>query len=279
MINEYIICSVNASTMTKTVQIVGILNTTPDSYFDGGMFDHIDSAVKRAGEMIDEGVDIIEIGGQSTGPGSKDVTIPEEIERTIPVIKAIKQAYPDASLSIDTFQSEVARQAIEAGVMMVNDVTAGRSDSEMFNVVSAGNVQIVLMFSKDDSARTSVDEIYYDDVVKTVKEFLSARKSAAIEACIQEKNIILDPGLGHFVSSKPRFSFEIIERLSEFQELGCPLFISPSRKSFLAGKENLKTADRLPATIAASALAAKNGARYIRTHDVQDVRRGCEVVS
>ncbi|MDA1209119.1 MAG: dihydropteroate synthase [bacterium] len=261
--------------MSQDLQIVGILNTTPDSYFDGGEFNAVDAAVKRAGEMIEQGVDIIEIGGQSTGPGSTNVSIEEEINRTIPIIKAIKAAYPDAFISIDTFQSEVAKQAIEAGVMMINDVTAGRGDSEVFNVVSAGNVPIVLMYAKDSSARTTKEEMQYDDVIATITVFLSERKAAAVHAGIADNNIILDPGLGHFVSSDPCYSFEIIERLHEFQELGCPLFISPSRKSFLAGKENLPTADRLPATIAASVMAVKNGATYIRTHDVAEVRRGC----
>ncbi|MCK5017932.1 MAG: dihydropteroate synthase [Candidatus Peribacteraceae bacterium] len=264
--------------MTKTF-IVGILNTTPDSYFDGGKFESIESAVKRAGEMLEEGADIIEIGGESTGPGSKEVSEEEETSRTIEIIKAIKEKYPEAKLSIDTYKSSVAKLSIDAGVAMVNDVTAGRGDPKMFQVISNSDVKYVIMFSKDEIARTTINNTQYDDVTATIKKFLNDRMEIAIKSGVSKDSIILDPSLGHFVSSDSKYSFEIIKNLNQFKKLGCPIFVSPSRKSFLAGSENLPTKDRLPSTIVSSAIAVLNGATYIRTHDVAEVRRGCEMAS
>lgn len=265
--------------MTSRFQIVGIVNITPDSYVDGGKYVSVESAVERAGELLEEGGDIIEIGGESTGPGSLDVSLEEELGRTVPMIQAIKKAYPDARLSIDTWKSIVAREAIAAGVTMVNDVTAGRSDPAIFSIVAASDAKLVLMYAKDPTPRTTVQATTYDDVVATIMAFLSERKKAAIATGVKPDHIILDPGLGHFVSSDPQYSFTILAELERFAELGCPLFLSPSRKSFLAGLENLKVVDRLPGTIAASAIAVLHGATYIRTHDVQAVRRACEIAA
>lgn len=298
----------------ERVFIIGILNTTPDSYYDGGKFVSVERGLERAGEMLREGADIIEVGGESTGPGSKDISLEEELQRTIPLIRAIKGHYPEANVAIDTYKAEVAREAIQAGVMMVNDVTAGRGDLEMFRVLASARPcdgfetarrvtlrceaksrasngrpaglltmthglapSLVLMYAKDSTPRTTVQPTQYDDVVRTIKVFLRQRKEAALAAGISEEKIILDPGMGHFISSDPKYSFEVLARLREFQELGSPILLSPSRKSFLAGFEDLKPVDRLPGTIAASAIAVLHGALYIRTHDVAAVRRGCEV--
>ena len=239
--------------------------------------------------MIREGADFIEIGGESTGPNSKDISVDEELKRTIPVIQAIHKTYPESKLAIDTWKSAVATKAIEAGATMVNDVTAGRGDSEMFSIIADAcrgtaccaptDVRYVLMYSKDSTPRTTIEDRRYDDVVTTIKTFLVSRRNAATNSGVDPERIILDPGLGHFISSDPAYSFEIIARLQEFRLLGCPIFLSPSRKSFLAGPENLPTAERLPGTIAASAAAVLHGASYIRTHDVAAVRRGCEIIS
>jgi dihydropteroate synthase len=247
--------------------IVGVLNVTPDSYFDGGKYDKIQAAVDRAGEMIKEGADIIEIGGESTGPGSLDVSSEEEIKRTINIIKAVKAAYPSQKISIDTYKSAVASAAIQAGVMMVNDITAGRGDPEMFSVIADRNVDFVLMYSKDPTARTTIEACTYDDVLMTISTFLEGRIARATAAGIDPSHIIIDPGMGHFISALPKYSFEVIDRLSELTSIA-PVFVSPSRKSFLAGPDNLPPEKRLPATIKASADCVKNGATYIRTHDV-----------
>lgn len=263
--------------MIEKVQFVGVLNTTPDSYVDGGQYVTVEAAVERAGVLLAEGADIIEIGGESTGPHSQDVSLEEELRRTIPVIEAIKTTYPSASVSIDTYKAKVAQAAIEAGVEMVNDITAGRSDPDMFTTVAAGAVDLVMMYSKDMTPRTTVAATSYQDVVAQIIDFFTERIEVAKRNGIKPHHIIVDPGLGHFISNDPTYSLQIIAQLGRFQSLGYPLFISPSRKSFLAGIENLKTVDRLPGTITASALACVNGATYIRTHDVKDVRRGCEI--
>ncbi len=260
-------------------KLVGILNVTPDSYFDGGKFMTVEVAVQRAVEMLSDGADIIEIGGESTGPKSSEVPVEEEIRRVIPIITAIKKAYPDAAISIDTWKSFVAAEAISAGATMINDVTAGRSDPKIFQVAAKAGAPLVLMFSKDSTPRTTVTQTQYDDVIVTIGRFLAERKQAAIAAGVDPAKIILDPGMGHFISSDPKYSFEVLARLRELESLGSPIFVSPSRKSFLAGSENLKTIDRLPGTIAASAIAVMNGATYIRTHDIKDVRRACEVAA
>lgn len=263
--------------MTHNFQIVGILNVTPDSYHDGGKYASVERALACAEEMLKQGADIIEIGGESTGPNSKEVTEEEEMDRVLPVIQAIRKAHPQAKLSVDTYRSGIARAALQEGVMMVNDVTAGRRDPQMFRVLKDSQALMVLMYAKDPTPRTTIESKQYEDVVGTIKKFLAERKERAIQEGIAAGRIILDPGLGHFVSSGPKYSFEILARLEEFLDLGCPLFVSPSRKSFLAGSENLKTIDRLPGTIVASALAVLNGAQYIRTHDVLEVKRGCKV--
>jgi dihydropteroate synthase len=135
------------------------------------------------------------------------------------------------------------------------------------------------MYSKDATPRTTIASVQYDDVVATISSFLRERKEAACRAGIPEERIILDPGLGHFVSSEPAYSFEVLRRLLEFESLGSPLLLSPSRKSFLAGRANLATKDRLPGTIAASVIAVLNGASYIRTHDVAEIRRACDAAT
>lgn len=261
----------------KDFKIVGILNITPDSYFDGGKHEHIDAAVRRAGELLQEGAEIIDIGGESTGPGSKDVSVDEELSRVLPVVQKILTMEPEIRLSIDTYKSEVAKEAIAAGVKMINDVTAGRADPQMFSVIAAADVDYVLMYAKDQTARTTVDNREYDDVIATIAAFLEERAHRAASAGVDRSRIIIDPGMGHFISSIPSYSFEVLRRLNELAPIA-PIFVSPSRKSFLAGSENLPPADRLPGTIVASAMAVRNGASYIRTHDVLPVRRGCEAI-
>ncbi|NOS67537.1 MAG: dihydropteroate synthase [Candidatus Peribacteraceae bacterium] len=258
------------------VQIVGALNVTPDSFYDGGKFLSVDAAVERAGQMLADGADIVEIGGQSS-LNAELVSGDEERRRVIPVLAALRKTHPSATFSIDTMTSAVAEEGIKNGAAMINDVSAGRRDPRLFSVAADGGAQLVLMYSKDIPPTDKSDHSY-DDVVGHIKIFLSERVEAAIKAGVAREKIIIDPGLGFFVSSDPKYSFEIIRRLGEFTSLGFPVFLSPSRKSFLAGSEKLPPADRLPGTIAASAMAVMNGATYIRTHDVKEVKRGCEVV-
>ena len=202
----------------------------------------------------------------------------EEIARTIPVIAAIRDAYPHAEISIDTYKAEVAEQAIAAGATMVNDVSAGRNDPNMFSLLNQSDVSVVLMHAKHAPPNVEIEDTQYEDVVSEVFTFLEGRRDAAVAAGIAQDRLILDPGLGFFLSSDARYSFAILQNLERFTELGCPIYVSPSRKSFLAGSEKLLPEDRLPGTIVASAMAVKNGATYIRTHDVAAVRRGMETM-
>ncbi len=262
-----------------TVTIVGVLNVTPDSFHDGGRFLDPAAAVAQAVALRRAGADVVEVGGESTGPNSPAVSAEEELSRILPVIRAIRVATPDLPLSVDTYKAAVASAVLAEGVSMINDVTAGRSDPELFAAVAKSDAKLVLMHAKDPSPRTTIAENGYDDVVATIAAFLAARRDAAVAAGVRLSRIILDPGMGHFVSSDARWSLELLGRLPEFGSLGSPLLLSPSRKSFLAGSEKLRTADRLPGTIAASAIAVLHGAAYIRTHDVLEVRRGCEIAS
>ncbi len=258
--------------MQPKTQIVGILNVTPDSYFDGGKHVTSEAIAARALELAKEGADIIEIGGESTGPGSPDISLTEETKRVVEALKAVRSVLPDHHLAIDTYKSGVLREAKTFGIHMVNDVTAGRTDPELLTVASGLNCHVVLMHAKDPSPRTTRDLKEYDDVVKTVRDFLMERFAIAKQAGVQEEKIILDPGLGHFVSSDPTYSFELLRRLDEVTH-PYPSFVSPSRKSFLAGPNNLPATDRLEATLGATAIALEHGARYIRTHDVLATKR------
>lgn len=257
-------------------QIVGILNITPDSFYDGGKLVDLDHAMQQAAEMIEEGADVLDVGGESTFIDRDEVSVDQELERVIPVIEAIKSQWPDQLISIDTYKAPVAEAAVAMGASMINDVTAGRGDPDMFSTVAELGCDIVLMHAKDETSRTTMDAKQYDDVCEEVYTFFVQRKQLAEEEGINSDHIILDPGLGFFISSEAKYSYEILANLDYFSDLGCRLYVSPSRKSFLAGEERLPPEDRLPGTIAASALAVQNGATFIRTHDVAEVRRGCE---
>jgi dihydropteroate synthase len=249
-----------------------VINATPDSYFKGSRIESPEEGIQRVKNIIADGADIVEIGGESTGPGSKDVSPEEECKRVLPVVVAIRRAFPDIWIAVDTHTATVASQALIAGADMINDVTAGRSDPEMFSVIARSGCPYVMMYAKDPVPRTTVKPVQYDDVIKTIRLFLTERKARAMAAGIKESQIIIDPGLGHFLSSDPKYSFEVINRLKELCDLG-PVFLSPSRKSFLAGDKNDPPDERLPATLAVTAVAVLNGARLIRTHDVRATRQ------
>lgn len=255
----------------KSPVVMGVLNVTPDSFSDGGKFDGVERAVVRAREMIEEGAQIIDVGGESTGPGSVDVHLEEELERVISVIQAIHEQVPEVLISVDTWKSEVASQAIEAGACMVNDVTALRGDPGMAGVVAEADVPVVLMYSKDDSARTTGDAMEYDDVVETVLSFLEERIGVAEMAGISRERMVVDPGMGAFVSSVAKYSLEILEKLNMLKTLGCPILVGASRKSFIKdiwGGD--RPEDRLKGSLEAAKLAVKNGASIVRVHDVKE---------
>lgn len=254
--------------MLEKPVIMGILNVTPDSFSDGGKY--YESGVFRAIEMIKEGAAIIDIGGESTGPGSKDVPEEEELRRVIPVIKELRARDLNIRISVDTYKSNVAREAVLAGANIVNDVTALRGDPKMAQTLAELNVPVVLMYSKDATPRTTSDNVQYDDVCETILGFLEERIDYAVSQGIKRENIIIDPGMGAFISSDPKYSFEILERLAEFKVFNLPILIGASRKSFLAGHAKLPPSERLEASLKAAKLAVKNGANILRVHDVKE---------
>ena len=246
--------------MFDRLLIMGILNVTPDSFYDGGKW--FRDPVGHAAAMIQDGADIIDIGGESSGPDSQDVALEEELRRVVPVVSAIRKKYPNILISVDTYKSEVARQALLAGANMINDVTALRGDPKMADTVTRAGAWLIMMYSKDPSARTTRDVVHFDDVVATIKDFFRQRDFAY-------DKIILDPGMGFFVSGEPKYSFEILDRLEEFRSLGRPIMLGPSNKSFLGG--SLK--DRLQGTIDCCAKAVMKGVNILRVHDVKAVRQ------
>jgi len=250
---------------------MGILNLTPDSFSDGGRFDEVHTAIARVEEMIAQGADIIDIGGESTGPESVNVSAEEELKRVKPVIDMIeeKKLSEKTVFSIDTYKSTVAEYALKHGFSMVNDVTALRGDTGMINVLLKYEPYIVLMYSKDPTARTTKEVIEYDDVMAGIKTFLLERIAELVTAGFPEDKIIIDPGMGAFISYIPNYSFEVINRLKELKLLGFPILVSVSRKSFLGEKPE----ERDRASVEWSMKSIQNGAGMIRIHNVKALKK------
>lgn len=254
---------------------MGILNLTPDSFSDGGEHNALQKALRRAQELEEQGADIIDIGGESTGPGSKNVTLKKELERVIPTLKLIRK-HVKIPISIDTYKAEVAHQALEQGADIVNDVTALRGDNQMAKLVAKTNCPIILMYSKDNTPRTTIKKKKYANIIQTIKKFFQQRIKYAKSQGITQAQITLDPGMGQFISAIPRYSYEIIARLPELTELKFPLLLGISRKSFLDGEMK----SRLDKGLAASALAVINGASILRTHDIKETKEFlCQILN
>jgi dihydropteroate synthase len=249
--------------LAKKPLVMGVLNLTPDSFSDGGKFNTLESALKKVEEFEMAGADLIDIGGESTGPGSRFISLDEEIKRVIPILEEIRKI-TKIPISIDTYKSEIARLALESGADIINDVTALRGDRAMVSVATKYKCPLVMMYSKDNSPRTTVKRKIYKDVMKTIMAFLKERIAYAEIHGVCRSNIILDPGMGQFISSIPKYSFEIMNRLGELSVFGMPILIGISRKSFLMG--DMST--RIERGLIASVFAYLNGAAIIRTHDV-----------
>ena len=255
--------------------LMGILNITPDSFSDGSLFFKMDTAIAQASKMIADGADWLDIGGESSGPDSTEITQDEELQRVIPLIQKIREE-SEIWISVDTWKSEVARKSLEAGADAVNDVTALRGDTEMVKVIAEYKVPVILMFSKDRSARTSREESDYVDVVGTLKSFFSERLKFADSNGIDKSQIVLDPGMGFFISGKAKYSFEVIQRISELHEFELPLLLGPSRKSFLAGVtkgRSLNFSERDIPCATVSSIALWQGVTLLRFHEVEQGRK------
>lgn len=248
--------------------LLAILNTTPDSFSDGGKHNTPTKALKKALQLLKDGVDIIDIGGQSTAPNAPKISTAEELARTIPIIKALR-AKTKAPISIDTTNAQVAQKALQAGATIINDVSALRADRRMASVAAKANCQIILMYSKD-SKQTTIHPKQYRDIIQTIAAFFTKRIAYAKAQGINPKNIILDPGLGHFISADPKYSYEIIARLPELKAKfpKHKFLLGISRKSFLGGPIEERDNRGLPLQI----LAAHLGADYLRTHEVKELK-------
>ena len=252
--------------------VMGVLNVTPDSFYDGGDFFDREAAIEGAKTLIEEGADIIDIGGESTRPGAEPVPVDAEIDRVVPVIEAVADL--DISISVDTRKAAVAAAALDAGADIVNDVT-GLDDADMRRLVADRAVPVILMHSIDAPVVPN-KEIDYDDVVEDVLGVLNERLLLAETAGIPRERIIVDPGLGFGKTSAE--SFELLDRLGEFDALDCPVLVGHSRKSMFSRIDS-EPADRLEATVAATALAADRGADIVRVHDVAENRDAVDVAA
>ncbi len=253
---------------------MGILNVTPDSFSDGGLFCDPDKAVRRGIELEDEGADIIDIGGESTRPGAAAVPIEEEIRRVIPVLETLAKRVK-IPISIDTCKSEVARRGVESGASIINDVSALRFDAEMVNIVRKCNVPVVLMHMTGKPMDMQTNPVY-DDVVREVFDFLKERIEYANRNGISNNNIIIDPGIGF--GKKLVHNLLLIKHLDVFKKLSCRLLIGPSRKSFIGAVLDKPVQGRLEGTAAAVAVAIMKGANIVRVHDVKEMRQIARMV-
>lgn len=262
------------------VKIVGILNVTPDSFSDGGKFFNTDDAVKHAEKLISEGADIIDVGGESSKPGSTPISEDEEIKRIIPVIVEIKKRFPKIPVSVDTYKSDVAARAIDEGAEIVNDIYGMRwqdkrnGESKMADVVAAKKVSVIIMHMLG-TPQDMQKNPKYKDVVSDIYDFFKERIKFAKLKGIKENKIILDPGIGFGKTLK--HNILILRNLSKFKKLKLPIMVGPSRKSFIGGLLNVGPAERLEGTIAASIVSILNGAHYLRVHDVLSVKRAITV--
>jgi dihydropteroate synthase len=249
--------------------VMGVINVTPDSFSDGGVFLHRDAAVTEARGMIEEGAAIVDIGGESTRPGSEGVSLDEELRRVEPVLEAL----PDIPVSIDTSKSEVARRALSAGAVLVNDVTALRGDDELAGVIAGSDACLCLMHMLGEP-RTMQNDPRYEDVVSDVAGFLEERLAFAMSAGIPEDRICLDPGIGF--GKTMEHNLELIARLDEIVALGRPVLVGASRKRFLGrllGDAGALTGP-VSAGVALAVLAYERGASIFRVHDVREHVQG-----
>jgi dihydropteroate synthase len=292
--------------MSAPYRLMGIVNVTPDSFSDGGLFLDASAAVSHALELVDEGADILDVGGESTRPGAEPVSVDEELRRTLPVVEGIAASGGAGSvvfepgiaasgvagsagssglqISIDTSKAVVARAALAAGASLVNDVSAFRADPDMAQVVADHGCECCLMHMLG-RPRTMQTDPRYDDVVDDVRAFLEERMAFAVREGVSEDRIMLDPGIGF--GKTVAHNLELLRRLDELCGLGRPLLIGTSRKNFLGkiqanaagADEPVDVAERLPGTIATNVLAYERGARIFRVHDVAPLRAALAVAA
>jgi dihydropteroate synthase len=259
---------------SEDFRIMGVVNVTPDSFSDGGLYLDPDRAIVHGMDLAREGADILDIGGESTRPGAAPVDADEEIQRVLPVIQGLVPA--GRQISIDTSKAPVAAAALERGATLVNDVTALRGDPGMAAVVAESRADCCLMHMRGEP-RTMQDDPRYDDVVSDVKAFLAERLAFAVANGIAEEKIILDPGIGF--GKTIEHNLELLRRLDELVALGRPVMVGFSRKSFLGRITGREVGERIASTVAVNVLAYERGARLFRVHDVAPTKDALAVAA
>lgn len=248
--------------LRKKTMVMGIVNVTPDSFSDGGRFYDLDRAVEHAKQLVADGADIIDIGGESTRPGAEKVSLEEELRRVIPVVKAVAQEV-DVPISVDTYKAEVAKQAIEAGAHIINDVWGAKADEKMAEVAAFYDVPIILMHNRHD--------LQYRDLISDMISDLMESVAIVKRAGVKDENIILDPGIGFAKTFE--HNLEIMRRLDEFAKLGYPLLLGTSRKRFIGRVLDLPVDERVEGTGATVCFGIAKGAHIVRVHDVLPIAR------
>lgn len=262
--------------------VMGILNVTPDSFSGDGLMSHgdrIEQAVRQAEYFLKHGADILDVGGESTRPGAQTVGAEEEIERVAPVIRALATGFPEALISIDTYKAQVAEEAFKAGARILNDVWGLRADPELAGIAARYQVPVILMHNRSNPASVEVREQLgnayigseYDDLIEDVKRELLVSVELAKKAGIEERLIVLDPGIGF--GKTREHNLELINRLDQIRALGYPVLLGPSRKSFIGFTLDLPPDQRVEGTAAAIAVGITRGADIIRVHDVKEMAR------
>lgn len=244
--------------------VMGILNVTPDSFSDGGKYNEIDLALKRTEELIRDGADIIDVGGESTRPNFQVVDAEEEISRVVPIIKAIKEKF-GIIVSIDTYKAKTAEEAIKAGADIINDVWGFKKDKDMAKVAAKYNVQCILMHNREN--------IPYNDLMRDVLRDLQESIDISIGAGVKKENIILDPGIGFAKTYEENLI--VMNNLEKIKNLGYPVLLGTSRKSMIGLALNLPVEDRVEGTLATTAMGIMKGCEFIRVHDVLENKRVC----
>ncbi len=258
----------------KKPLIIGILNVTPDSFSDGGKFNHLENALEHAQSMLLDGATIIDIGGESTRPNSDSVSSDKQIERVLPIIKAIRQ-HSDVLISIDTTSSLVAETALNAGANIINDVSAGKNDPKMFTLAAQKNVPIVLMHAQG-TPKTMQENPYYENVVQDVISALMEHANEAIKAGVRKENIVLDIGIGF--GKRKQDNLDLLAHLADFVALGFPVLLGTSRKRFMGMICDVsEPAELVTATAVTTALGVMAGVQLFRVHDVKENKQALDV--
>jgi len=265
-----IICKEYTLRFEKTL-IMGILNVTPDSFSDGGLFDNVDTAVAHGKKMVSDGADLIDIGGESTRPGAAPLTEKEELGRILPVLTQLLHEV-SVPISIDTYKPHVADTCLKAGAHLINDIT-GMTNPEIRKIVAKHNVPVVLMHMKG-TPKTMQQNPAYQDLLGEITTFFQEQIHKAQKQGIQQ--IIIDPGIGF--GKTVEHNLLVLKHLGVFKTLGCPICVGPSRKSFIGTITGLSAKERLEGTLAAVTIAIMNGANIVRVHDVKECKRAVQVI-